>query len=130
MKTYLALVEKDEDSAFGIRFPDLPGCFSAADAENDILPNAVEAIELWFEDQPITAPGSLRDIAAECAEELAAGAFLIAVPHVRRSTRQRRVNVSLDAGTLEAIDTAAGQLGLTRSGFLAMAALNEIKGGH
>ncbi|MFT4014731.1 MAG: type II toxin-antitoxin system HicB family antitoxin [Paracoccus sp. (in: a-proteobacteria)] len=130
MKTYLALVEKDADSAYGIRFPDLPGCFSAADDEKDILPNAVEALELWFEDMPQTEPRPLSAIKSECAPELAGGAFLIAVPHVRRSTRQRRVNVSMDTGTLEAVDTAAGQLGLTRSGFLAMAALNEIKGGH
>ena len=130
MKSFLALVEKDQDSAFGVTFPDLPGCFSAADDESRILPNAVEALELWFEDMPETQPGPLGEIRRECAGELAAGAFLIAVPLVRRSTRQRRVNVSLDAGTLEAVDTAAGQLGLTRSGFQAMAALNEIKGGH
>lgn len=130
MKTYLALVEKDTDSAFGVRFPDLPGCFSAADDEQHILPNAIEALDLWFEDAPDAQPRALGEIAAECAAELAAGAFLIAVPHIRRSTRQRRVNVSMDAGTLDAVDTAAGQLGLTRSGFLAMAALNEIRGGH
>ncbi len=130
MKTYLALVEKDPDSAFGIRFPDLPGCFSAADDEKDILPNAAEALELWLEDAPDSQPRALGEIAAECAAELTAGAFLIAVPHIRRTTRQCRVNVSMDAGTLDAVDTAAARLGLTRSGFLAMAALNEIKGGH
>lgn len=130
MKSFLALVEKDDGSAFGVSFPDLPGCFSAADDEDRILPNAVEALELWFEDMPDTQPRPLSQIKRECAPQLAAGAFLISVPLIRRSTRQRRVNVSLDAGTLEAVDTAAGRLGLTRSGFLAMAALNEIKGGH
>lgn len=130
MKSFLALVEKDQDSAFGVSFPDVPGCFSAADDEKDILSNAIEALDLWFEDAPDTQPRPLGEVAAECAQELAAGAFLIAVPHIRRSTRQRRVNVSMDAGTLDAVDTAAEQLGLTRSGFLTMAALNEIKGGH
>lgn len=130
MKSFLALVQKDDDSAFGVSFPDLPGCFSAADDEKDLLPNAVEALELWFEDEPMRNPRALRTVTAEVAEELAQGAFLIAVPYIRRTARQRRVNVSLDAGTLDAIDTAAGQLGLTRSGFLAMAALNEIRGGH
>jgi hypothetical protein len=28
MKTFIALVHKDEDSAWGVSFPDLPGCFS------------------------------------------------------------------------------------------------------
>ncbi|WP_413876230.1 type II toxin-antitoxin system HicB family antitoxin [Albidovulum sp.] len=130
MKTYLALVHKDEGSAYGLTFPDLPGCFAAADSEDAILRNAVEALELWFEDEAAVAPRGLAAITAEVADDLAAGAFLIAVPLVRPSSRQKRVNISLDAGTLEAIDAAADGLGLTRSGFLAMAALNEIRGGH
>jgi hypothetical protein len=31
MKYFYAVVHKDEGSAFGVHFPDLPGCFSAAD---------------------------------------------------------------------------------------------------
>ncbi|BAI95836.1 conserved hypothetical protein [Sphingobium indicum UT26S] len=50
MKYFYAVVHKDADSAFGVSFPDLPGCFSAADRLEDVLPNAVEALELWFED--------------------------------------------------------------------------------
>ena len=130
MKTYLALVHKEPDSAYGLAFPDLPGCFAAADAEGDILRNAVEALELWFEDAAPVSPRGPEAIAAEVAADLAQGAFLIAVPLVQPASRQKRVNISLDAATLDAIDTAAEGLGLTRSGFLAMAALNEIKGGH
>ncbi len=33
MKIFYGLVHKDNDSAFGITFPDAPGCFSAADEE-------------------------------------------------------------------------------------------------
>lgn len=130
MKTYLALVHKEEGSAFGLSFPDLPGCFAAADDETGILRAGVEALELWFEDSPPVAPRGLAEISRAVAGDLAAGAFLIAVPLVRPQSRQKRVNISLDAGTLEAIDTAAEGLGLTRSGYLAMAALNEIRGGH
>ena len=130
MKTYLALVHKDADSAYGLTFPDLPGCFAAADAEGDILRAGIEALELWFEDAAPVQPRGPTEIAAEVAEDLAQGAFLIAVPLVQPSSRQKRVNISLDAGTLDAIDTAAEGLGLTRSGFLTMAALNEIRGGH
>jgi predicted RNase H-like HicB family nuclease len=32
MRTYFAIVHKEEDSAVGVVFPDLPGCFSAGDA--------------------------------------------------------------------------------------------------
>lgn len=130
MKTYLALVHKEATSAYGLSFPDLPGCFAAADNEGGILRAGIEALELWFEDEAAVAPRGLEAIAREVAADLAAGAYLIAVPLVQPSTRQKRVNISLDAGTLGAIDAAAEGLGLTRSGFLTMAALNEIRGGH
>jgi predicted RNase H-like HicB family nuclease len=130
MKTYLALVHKDAGSAFGLTFPDIPGCFAACDEEAGILRAGVEALELWFQDASPVEPRDWPVIAREVAADLAAGAVLVAVPLVQPQTRQRRVNISLDAGTLQAIDTAADGLGLTRSGYLAMAALNEIRGGH
>jgi len=130
MRTYLALVHKDEDSAWGLSFPDLPGCFAAAESEGDILRAGAEALELWFEDAEPVTPRGPEAISQEVAQDLAAGAFLIAVPLVQPQSRLKRVNISLDAGTLEAIDAAAEALGLTRSGYLAMAALNEIRGGH
>lgn len=130
MKTYLALVHKEANSAYGLSFPDLPGCFAAADNESDILRAGVEALELWFEEEAVVDPRGPEAISREVAGDLAAGAFLIAVPLVQPQSRQKRVNISLDAGTLSAIDSAAVGLGLTRSGFLTMAALNEIRGGH
>ena len=128
MNTYLALVHKDEGSAYGVSFPDLPGCFSAADDFNTIIPTAAEALDLWFETEPFVEPRSIEEVRHEVAADLADGAFLVAVPYVRRSTKQVRVNISMDAGTLDAIDTAAGQMRLTRSSFLALAAANEIRG--
>ena len=130
MKTYFALVHKDESSAYGLSFPDLPGCFSAADSFDEILPNAIEALDLWFEDENAVAPRNIEVIRQEASADLATGAFLIAVPYIRRSTKQARVNISLDAGTLDAIDAAARTLRLTRSAFIALAARNEILGGH
>lgn len=80
--SYFGLVHKDEDSAYGVTFPDLPGCFSAADRIEDILPNAIEALELWFEDASyVTPPRDLAAITAESAGDLALGTFIIAVPY-------------------------------------------------
>ena len=56
MKTLSALVHKDDDSGFGVQFPDAPGCFSAADTLVDVLPNAAEALSLYFEDAPVPRP--------------------------------------------------------------------------
>jgi predicted RNase H-like HicB family nuclease len=49
MKTYFAIVHKDEDSAVGIVFPDLPGCFSAGDTYDEAIANAHEALRLYAE---------------------------------------------------------------------------------
>ena len=128
MRYFHAVVHKDEDSAFGVQFPDLPGCFSAADAIEDVIPNAVEALSLWFEDAEETEPRAVEAIRADAANDLADGAFLVMVPWIGRNSKPARVNISLDRGMLDAIDTAAAMRRLTRSAFLAEAARNEIEG--
>jgi predicted RNase H-like HicB family nuclease len=44
------IVEKDpEIGRYSSVFPELPGCASAGDTENEAIANAKEALELWFE---------------------------------------------------------------------------------
>lgn len=80
MKTYFALIHKDDHSAYGASFPDLPGCFSAADSFAEILPNPAEALDLWFEDADLVEPRSIEVVRRDVAPDLAAGTFLVAVP--------------------------------------------------
>jgi predicted RNase H-like HicB family nuclease len=128
MTYYIGLVQKEKGSAFGVQFPDLPGCFSAADKMEDIVGNASEALSLWAEDEEMPAPRAVEKIVADrqIAAELAQGAFLIAVPLTENDTRVVSANISLERGMLKAIDTAAKRRKLTRSAFLAQAARNEI----
>jgi predicted RNase H-like HicB family nuclease len=81
MTHYIALVHKDSDSAFGVQFPDVPGCFSAADSVDDLVGNAMEALSLWAEDEAMPKPRAIEQIVADpdIAAELAAGAFLVSV---------------------------------------------------
>jgi predicted RNase H-like HicB family nuclease len=130
MKTFYAIVHKDPDSAFGVQFPDAPGCFSAADDLADVLPNAAEALSLYFDDARPPEPSDLEAVRAAASGDLAAGAFLLAVPLIESDRRPVRANISLDRGTLAAIDAAATARGLTRSAFLAEAARREIEGRH
>ncbi len=127
MKYFYALVNKDAGSAYGVHFPDLPGCFSAADVVEDVMPNACEALELWFEDTAEVRPSPLDEVREMAARDLAEGAFIIAVPRIRRMGKLVRANISLDRGMLDAIDRAADERSLTRSAFLADAARNEIE---
>ena len=130
MKIYHAIVHKDEDSAWGVQFPDLPGCFSAADELDDILANASEAVSLYLEGEKSPQPSSIEAIRKLAADDLAEGAFLLAVPFLSSYNRPQRINISIDQGMLDAIDAAASTRKLTRSAFLAEAARNEIEGRH
>ena len=78
MRYFYAIVHKDEDSAYGVTFPDLPGCFSAADRIEDVVPNACEALDLWFEDEAMVEPRSLDAARADLDQ----GAFLVTVPYI------------------------------------------------
>ncbi len=87
MKPYIAIVHKDADSAYGVTFPDAPGCFSAADEMDDLFANAAEAIALWTEAmiadrQEIPAPRDLSELRSdpEWAESFADAVLVIAVP--------------------------------------------------
>jgi predicted RNase H-like HicB family nuclease len=134
-KYYLGIVEKDPDSAFGMWFPDMPGCFPAAD-EFDDLPRVaaellrmhVEALESNGRDLPTARPIAEVMAGKEVRRSLKAGATTMLVPLLADPGRTVRVNVTVDRGLLEQIDEAAGARGLTRSAFLAQAAREKIIG--
>lgn len=130
MKLFFALVHQDEGSAYGVQFPDLPGCYSAADDLDDLSRNAAEALALHLEGEPVPEVRSLSNIMADAdvAKELAAGAFLVAVPFVMLTGRSQRANVTMDAGLIDAIDMTAKDRGLTRSAYLADLARRDISG--
>ena len=50
MKYPIAIEPGDDEHAWSVVVPDLPGCFSASDSGIDeAIENAKEAIELWIE---------------------------------------------------------------------------------
>lgn len=130
MEYFTAIIHQDEGSSFGLTFPDLPGCFAAADDWNGISAAATEALDLWFEDMPDVEPAPLDEVRkrADVAEALAAGAVLMPVPYIPADTAVERVNITLERGLLRAIDETAKGRGMTRSSFLASAARHELIG--
>ena len=55
------IVEKDlETGRYSSVFPELPGCASAGDTEDEAIANAREALELWFEPTEIRLDDSAR----------------------------------------------------------------------
>ena len=130
MRYFTAIIHKDEGSAYGLTFPDLPGAFAAADDWNGIPAAAAEALDLWFEDMPDVEPASLEEIRKreDVAAELADGAVLMPVPYIPADTAVQRVNITMERGLLRAIDETAKERGMNRSSFLASAARRDLIG--
>lgn len=110
----------------GIQFPDFPGCFSAADDENEITANAQEAVAAHFADGEIVPPpSSARELAPHSDFQ---GGFwmLIDIDLSRISTRAVRLNISLPERPVQQIDRMASALRMSRSAFHALAAEHEM----
>jgi predicted RNase H-like HicB family nuclease len=132
---YVAVIEKDEDSAFGVWFPDVEGCFSAGETMDEAVANAVAALRQHVEavesaGRRVPAARSVDDVLGDedVAASIEAGAVLFAVPLLADAGRTVRINISLDKALVDQIDDAATARGLTRSAFLAQAAREKISG--
>lgn len=130
---YVTVIEKELESAFGVWFPDVEGCFSAGDTLDEAVANAaaalrqhVEALESAGRKTPDarSVEAVLRDRDVKAAVK--AGALLFAVPLLADAGRTVRINVSLDKALVDQIDEAASARGLTRSAFIAQAARAKI----
>ncbi len=135
MARYIALID-GEAGAYGASFPDAPGATAMGATIDDVFRLAGEALAEWTADElaagrDLPRARSVEELRsdAETAEALASGAILTVVPVVIDYGRPTRINVSLDAGLLAAIDEAAAQRKLTRSAFLSTAAREKIAGG-
>ncbi|MGO9005244.1 MAG: type II toxin-antitoxin system HicB family antitoxin [Beijerinckiaceae bacterium] len=132
---YVALIEKQPGTLYGVWFPDLPGCTSAGKTQDEAAHNAIEAARLWANDaiadgEDLPKARTIDELAKDpsVAKSLAAGGVATLVPLLVETRIQTRVNISMDTGTLAAIDAAAKVRGLTRSAFLTSAALAKIEG--
>ena len=123
---YVAVIDKDPGRAYGVQFPEVPGCYSAADSFDDIVPNAIEALSLFFEDGEPAPPRGIEGVREEVAGSIAEGAVLMMIPYVRDRKRVVRVNLSLEKGFVDTLDEAARMRGMTRSAFVRKAATREI----
>ena len=132
MARYFAILD-GKPGAFGVSFPDLTGCVAMGKDENEAYANALDALAEWVRDArmdgDVPKPRPIEELRRDpdVIETLAQGGAFIAVPLVIESGRPVKANISLDAGLLDAIDSAAKEAGLTRSSFLASAAREKIR---
>ena len=129
MSRYVVLID-GKPGAYGVVFPDCPGCTAMGETVEEALANATEALADWALDaDPMPAPRSVAQLRRdpEVKASLAEGDALALVPLVQDAGRPVKANLSLDAGLLAAIDEAARARGLSRSAFLSSAARDKIR---
>ena len=130
MRYPVAIELGNEDQAYGVAVPDLPGCFSAGDSLDEALGNTEEAMVAWIDamldrGQPIPRASSVDALRTQHPEW---ANWVWAVVHVdpaRLDDTIERVNISLPRHVLALLDAAAREAGESRSGYIARLALSE-----
>jgi predicted RNase H-like HicB family nuclease len=125
---YVAIIEKAADG-FGVFFPDLPGCTSFGETIEDAAANALVAAQAHValsEEYGDTLP-SPRPLDRIPTERGVKEKARVLVP-VETGNEAVRVNISLPASALAALDRTAKELSLSRSGAIAHLAFSREAG--
>lgn len=133
MKFPIAIASGNKDEAYGVFFPDIPGCFSAGDTLDEAIKNAHEALEgymefLFEEGDPIPQPGNIEEHKENPDYKDCIWALIEfdLTPYLGKS---QKINVTLPERLIKKIDDIVSNNPIykSRSGFLAQAAMDELK---
>lgn len=127
MRYPIVIEPGSETTAYGVVFPDLPGCFSAGDTLDEAVKNASEAAALWIEDaldnsEKVPAPSPLEKVRDNPEWKNWIVGFADVDPMLFDTTAER-VNITLPRRVLVRLDRRAKEEGETRSGFIARLAM-------
>jgi predicted RNase H-like HicB family nuclease len=131
MRYPIAIEPGDENTAFGVVVPDLPGCFSAGDTLDEAMAGAEEAIALWIDatldaGDAIPTPSSLDTVRLN--PEFAGWVFaIVAIDPALLDDTVERVNITLPRRVLKRLDALAEAAGSSRSGYVAQLTLENRK---
>ena len=125
---YIAYLHKDKNSDYGVSFPDFPGCITAGKTLDEASRMASEALALHIEGMiedgdAVPEPSNLESIAEDAARHSAI-AFMVSVDAPDATVR---VNITARESQIERIDALAEAAGMTRSGYMVRAALDNGK---
>ena len=125
---YPAVLERGENGAVGVWFPDFPGCVTGARSQEEAMARASDALEeamrtLAERDEALPPPSALEAIQLPPECDLITFVAVGATP----PDPSERVNVYLPKSLIERIDRAAAELGMNRSSFFGMAASQALR---
>jgi len=126
---YVAVLARNSEDEIFVTIPDLPGVNSAAATRAEALALAIEFANDYVRDlvedgHAVPAARDFDEIPVDPEDE-EIGRALLPVDMPGKSVK---VSISLDEALLARIDRAAEGSGLTRSGFIAAAAEDRIRG--
>jgi predicted RNase H-like HicB family nuclease len=130
MTNYIGILD-GKAKAWGVRIPDLPGCYGGGATPEAAIADAMSAAREWLghreaRGEAAPKPRSMTQIFKAGEADAAAGEAAVIIPVILDSGRTVRANLTFEAGLLAAIDTEAERRGLTRSAFLASAARERL----
>jgi predicted RNase H-like HicB family nuclease len=125
MTRYIAYIRKDEDSDYGVEFPDFPGCVTAGRTVEEAHAMAQEALAAYVEmlndkGRPVTKPSTLDDLKNDKHRRDAVISF---VELDESLFKPERVNVMIPKSLLARIDAVSDG---NRSRFLVEAAEQHL----
>jgi len=133
MRYPIVIEPGDDDAAFGVVVPDLPGCFSAGDTLDEAMDHAVESIELHLEallhdhtDIPHPSPIEKHRSNPDYAGWVFA---VVEVDLAKLRSTTKRYNITMSERVMAMVDTAASQSGESRSAYLTRAAVMRVETG-
>lgn len=126
MIRYVAILEKEPGTLWGIWFPDLPGCITAAETAETAMDQAPEALRLWVEDALAQREQLPRARTIEELREDEWVAEAIANGHAALVVSLPADEVAFDDDALKAIDAEARKRGVSRIDFVRAAVLEKI----
>ena len=123
MRYPIVIEEGSADTAFGVVFPDLPGCFSAGDTLDEALDAAKEAAAAWIDaalDEARTIPGpSSLDVVRHIPEYVGWPVALVELDAALFDDTIERVNITLPKRVLRRLDDLALLKHQSRGAFIA-----------
>jgi predicted RNase H-like HicB family nuclease len=128
-KNYIGILDGGS-KVWGVRIPDIDGCVGGGASPEAAIADVTKALRddlAHKQSNGVAFPkaSSIADILRR--KKLAKGESTVIIPVVLDAGRTVRANLTLDAGLLEAVDTAATRAGITRSAFIASAAREKLE---
>jgi len=131
MSNYIGILD-GAAKAYGVRIPDLVGCYGGGATPEAAIADAISAAREWIahrqvKGEAIPKPRSMTQVLKAETIDASINEVAVIIPVILDSGRTVRANVTFDAGLLEAIDEESALRGVTRSAFLASAARKRLE---